>query len=108
MGYASLGSGGLDDGLVDLAEGGDVGGSDVEEVGVGVGCGGDAGGGEVLGVDELVAIAAVADDPDFAAFVDELEEDGKEAETAGFDDGRAADGDDVEVVFEGLEGFFGG
>ena len=57
----------------------------------------DAGGGEVLRVDELIAVAAVADDPDFFAVLDELEEDGEQAEAAAVDDGGAADGDDVEV-----------
>src|SRR5580692_7096213 len=54
--------------------------------------------GEILGVDELIAIAAVAYDPDFLVVVDELEEDCKQTEAAAVDDGRAANGDDVEVV----------
>ena len=54
-------------------------------------------GGEVLRVDELVAVAAVADDPDALAVLDELEQDGKEAEAALVDDGGTADRDDGQL-----------
>ena len=55
-------------------------------------------------VDELVAVGPVADDPYFAAFVDELKEDGEQAEATAVDDGGAANHDDGEVVLELLEG----
>ncbi len=99
---------GLDDGFVDLAHGLYVVGADVEEVGVAVAGGLDAGGGEVFGVDELVAVAAIADDPDGFVVVDEFVEDGEEAEAAGVHDGGAADDDDVEVGGEVLQELFGG
>ena len=70
----------------------------MEEVGAGVAKRLNAGGGEVLRVDELIAVAAVADDPDFFAVVDELEEDGEETQAAAVDDGGTADGDDVEIA----------
>ena len=108
LGDAGAGSGGVDDGLVDLAEGDDVVGADVEEVGVVVVEALDAGGGEVLGVDELVAVAAVADDPDLFVVLDELEEDGEQAEAAAVDDGGAADDDDVEILLVLFEDLFGG
>jgi hypothetical protein len=80
----------------------------VEEIGVRVIEGEDASGGEILRVDELIAVSAVADDPDFAVVLNELEEDGEQSETAAVDDGGAADGDDIEgrrlVVFEDLLG----
>lgn len=68
----------------------------------------DAGGGEVFGIDELVLVVAGADDPDGFAVVDELEEDGEEAEPAGVHDGGAAEDDDVERCGEGLEELFAG
>lgn len=98
LGNAGSGAGCVDDGLVDLAEGDDVVGADVEEIGVVVIEALDAGGGEILRVDELVAIGAGADDPDFLVVLDELEEDGEQAEAAAVDDGGAADGDDVEIL----------
>ena len=80
----------------------------MEEVGALVGKGLQTRGGEVLRVDELVAVAAVADDPDFFAVVDELEEDREQAEASAVDDGRAADGDDVEVARVFGEDLFSG
>ena len=53
-------------------------------------------------------MAAVADDPDGLAVVDEFEEDGEQAEASGVHDGGAADDDDVEIGGELLEGLFGG
>jgi len=64
LGDARSSSGSADDGLVDLAQGGHVVGTYVEDVGLAVIHCLNAGGGEVLGVDELVAVAAIADDPD--------------------------------------------
>ena len=64
--------------------------------------------GEILRVDELVAVFAATDGPDAAAFVDEFEEDGEETEPAEIDDGRAADDGDVQVMpvfFEDLLAF---
>jgi len=80
----------------------------VEEVGAAVAGGLDAGGGEVFGVDELIAVAAIAYDPDGFVVVDEFVEDGEEAEAACVHDGGAAEDDDVEVVGEVLQELFGG
>jgi hypothetical protein len=99
---------GGDDGFIDLAHGLDFVGADVEEVGSGVAGGEDAGGGEVFGVDELITVGAVADDPNGFAVVDEFEEDGEEAETSGVHDGGTADDDDVEVGGEFLKNLFAG
>ena len=82
-----VGARGGDDGFVDFAHGFYVVGAYVEEIGFAVAGGEDAGGGEVFGVDELVAVGAIADDPDGLAVVDEFEEDGEETETAGVHDG---------------------
>ena len=90
--------GSLDDRFVDVAQRDDVVRADVEEIGAVVRQRLQAGRREVLRVDELIAIAAVADDPDFLAVVDELEENGEQAKAAAVDDGGAADRDDVEVV----------
>ena len=54
----------------------------------------------------MVAVTAVADHPQFAVFIDELEEDGKQAEAAFVHDGGAAENNGVEFFFACKEDLF--
>src|ERR1700728_1797240 len=63
---------------------------------------------QIFGIDELVAIAAVADDPDSFAVVDKFEQDGEQAEPATIDNRWAAQDDDVEIARVAGKNLFGG
>src|ERR1700728_680958 len=68
----------------------------------------DAGIGQIFGIDELVAIAAVANDPNGFAILNKFEQDGEQAEAAAIDDGGAAQDDNVKITGVASEDFFGG
>jgi hypothetical protein len=88
----------LDHAAEDLPERRDPFGADVEEPALVVVERLEAGVRQVLGVDELVPVLALAHHPDLAPLVDELEEDREQAEAALVDDGGRAQQHRVEAV----------
>src|SRR6185437_12372008 len=88
----------IDHGLVDLAQSPHIIRAHVKESGAVVLHSEDAGRYHVLRIDELVAIAAVAYHPDFSAVLNELEENGEQAEPSTVDDGRTAQDHDPQAV----------
>jgi len=97
-----------DDRLVHLAQRNHVVGADVEDIGTVIRQRLQAGCGEILSVDELVSVAAVADNPDLFSVIDELEENGEQAEPAAIDDGGTSEDNNVEIVRVAGENLFGG
>ena len=57
----------------------------------------DARGGEILPINKLIAVAAVANDPDFFAVVNELEQDSEQSKATHIDNSWAANSYYVEV-----------